>query len=272
MKRYAPMAGGVLCALAFAGCVTVEGAQPNRLSTAEEIQMGQQLAVEVEKQETVLADPAIKAYVAEIGQRLVRNSPRQDLPYIFTVIDDPKTVNAFALPGGHMYVYSGLMVLCENEAELASVMAHEIAHVAAYHHGESLTRQMNAELLTSLILGNEPSQAAQLASALVSTSVMSRWSRDQEREADRMGVEMLFRAGYRPEAMVTFMEKMMAGEASNIPRVFTIFSSHPPTQERMAYLRQLVLQYPAAMRESNQVYAERYRQNVLQRLQVAAAP
>lgn len=253
-----------------AGCVT-EGLDTatlpasNRLSTEQEIQIGQQMAVQVEQQAKVLNNPAIQAYVQEIGQRLAAQSPRKDVPYRFTVIDDPKAVNAFALPGGHMYVFTGLMRLAENEAELASVMAHEIAHVAGHHHGEQLTREYNAQVITSLLLGKSPGAAAQIAAQLVGQGVFARFSRDNEAEADRMGMDMMFRAGYQPVAMLTFMNKMVTldRQQGGGGQLFAIFSSHPPTQERFARLQALLAQYPEPDRAQRGVFRERYQQAAL---------
>jgi len=275
----------VLCAAlalwAVAGCMTLEEGGPvgavgdsqttrpalNLLSTQQEVQLGAEMSAEVEKQEKVLNDPAIQAYVTEIGNRLARVSTRQDVKYTFKVIDNPKVVNAFALPGGYMYVYTGLMRICDNEAELASVMAHEIGHVAGHHHGEAMTRQMGYNMLMELLLGKSPNSMAQAVGQFIGTGVSARYSRENEREADALGMEYLFRAGYKPEAMITFMEKLRAqeqqsGGSTGIP----LFASHPPTDERLARLQALSAQYPLDMRQSSPVYAERYAANVLSKL------
>ncbi|MBX7257601.1 MAG: M48 family metalloprotease [Candidatus Hydrogenedentes bacterium] len=250
------------------GCVTPEGGEQfNMLSTQEEVALGDKISQEVEKKEKILNDPAIQAYVREIGARIAKQSPRTDVPYKFTVIDNPKTVNAFALPGGHMYIYTGLMKLCANEAELASVMGHEIAHVAAHHHGESMTRQYGYSLIASLILGDSPSANAELMAQIVGSLGESKFSRTQENEADRMGMDFLFRAGYKPEAMVTFMEKMNASEGGGSGGgLLKYLSSHPPTPERIAALQAQEQQYPADLRASSAAYPERYWDNVLKRL------
>jgi predicted Zn-dependent protease len=257
------------CSLALSSCVTPQGGQRlNVLSTKDEIALGDKIAAEVEKNEKVLGDAAIQAYVGEIGARLARMSPRQDVTYKFTVIDNPETVNAFALPGGHMYIYTGLMKLCENEAQLASVMAHEIGHVAEHHHGESMTRQMGYEFLLSLILGDSSSTGAEVGAQLLAAWNESRYSRTQENESDRVGMDLLWRAGYKPEAMVTFMENMLRNEQQQgraRPAV-KFLSSHPATSERIAQLKFLVQQYPADLRATSPVYAERYKANVLDRL------
>ena len=251
------------------GCVTFEdGRGFNILSTEEEIALGREVAAEVEQQETVLDDAAVQAYVAQIGQRLARVSTRQDVPYVFKVIDAPDTVNAFALPGGNMYVYTGLMKLCQDEAELAAVMAHEIGHVAGHHHGESLTRTYGYGLITRILLGEAPDERAQVVAGLLGQAVTARYSREQEREADRLGMEFLFRAGYPPDAMISFMNKMRAEERKDGGRRWLpIFASHPPTTERLHLLHGLLAQYPPDLVAVSPRYADRYQQQALSRLE-----
>jgi len=237
------------------------------ISTEQEVELGRQLALEIEKEEKVLSDADVQGYVQRIGERLARVTTRHDLQYTFRVIDAPKTVNAFAIPGGNMYVYTGLMKACGNEAELAAVMAHEMGHVAARHHGQTLTREYGLDLLMSIILGKNRNETGKLAGQLLGKTVAMRFSREQEREADALGMEFLFCAGYRPEAMLTFMNKMVAAEQKNgggnwLP----IFSSHPPTEKRLAILQSLVQKYPPNLRAANQLYAERYQQTVLSKL------
>jgi predicted Zn-dependent protease len=253
------------------GCVTpVEGNGPNILSTEEEIQLGQKMSAEVEKDEKRLNNPKIQAYVRSIGERLAEQSPRQDVPYEFTVIDNPEVVNAFALPGGHMYVYTGLMTMCDNEAQLASVMAHEIGHVAAKHHGETLTRQMGYQVLADIVLGRNSPQGAQALAQLVGNAAAMHFSREQEREADRLGMDFLFRAGYKPEAMVDFMRKLAQYEQEQgggpQPRFLQFLASHPATVDRIASLDALVQTYPLNLRNQSPTYFERYKANVLDRL------
>jgi beta-barrel assembly-enhancing protease len=249
------------------GCVTDGAAPINLLSTEREIQLGAELAAEVEKEAKILEDAAIQAYINDIGSRLARVVPRQDVEYRFTVIDEPETINAFALPGGHMYIFTGLMKLCTNEAELASVMAHEIAHVAAHHHGEALTRQMGVSYLMSIALGENPAAAARLASQLLAVGFVNYYSREAEREADRLGMELLFRAGYKPEAMISFMERMMAAKDSgSVPGPLIFLSTHPATPARVSYLRDLALTYPLDQRMRAPLYQERYQEQALSRL------
>lgn len=258
--------------LLLTGCMTMTApdgsrAKLNLLSTEQEVELGRQVSAEVEKEEKLLADQDIQAYVRGIGERLARVSTRLDVQYTFKVIDAPDTVNAFALPGGFMYIYTGLMKICDNEAELASVMAHEMGHVAAHHHGESMTRQYGVELIRQVLLGQQPNAMVQLVADMLGTAGAMRFSRANEREADQLGMEFLFRAGYKPEAMVSFMYKLLEEERQRGGNVWLpIFSSHPPTEARLADLQALCQRYPQAMRDASPLYAERYHEQVLAKL------
>ena len=262
-RTFIQLAAVAVFLAAASGCETLPAPSINLLSTQQEVELGRELADEIEQKEAIHEDEQLQAYVRDIGRDLARVAPRRDVDYQFTVIDEPDTVNAFALPGGHMYLYTGLMKLMENEAELAGVMAHEIGHVAARHHGERLTRMYGYNLLVSVLLGDDPGAAANIASHLVEMN----FSRENEREADAIAVEMLWRAGYDPGAMLTFMEKMREqeqrrGAAPSLP----FLSSHPPTQERIALLRQHLARYPAEERARRSANAAEYREQVLNRL------
>lgn len=262
----------VLASVLQTGCATMgEGgflSNLNMVSTQEEVQLGQRFAVEVEKQEKVHPDPELQAYVREVGQRIASVAPRQDVAFTFSVIDAPDTVNAFALPGGYTYYYTGLMNICENEAELAAVMAHEIAHVSARHHGEMITRQMGMQTIADIILGENPRAAASMVTQLFSSGIAARFSRVQEREADQMGMEMLYRAGYPPEAMVSFMNKLLAydQQQGGGSHALPIFATHPSPEERVQLLQTLMQHYPQDQRQQRQLGADRYKTQVLSRI------
>ncbi|HPO15221.1 MAG TPA: M48 family metallopeptidase [Candidatus Hydrogenedentes bacterium] len=254
--------------LILTGCMTTSGERSfNLISSEEESQIGAKIAKEVEQKEKVLNDPALQAYVQNVGQRVSAMAERRDVTYQFKVIDAPDTVNAFALPGGYMYVYTGLMKICDNEAELASVMAHEIAHVSSYHHGEALTRAYGVQLISSLLLGENSGQLARIASDFIGQTGMMYFSRQNEYEADAKGMDYLFRAGYRPEAMAAFMQKLanQEGQAGRGPMI-KLFSTHPPSADRLARLNAQLQQYPADLREKNTDYAERYTKEAISRL------
>lgn len=264
----------IVTALTLSGCETLEGTagsgffnQINLLSTQQEVSLGQQFSVQIEESEKVLNHPAIQNYVSEIGKKLIAVSPRQDVPYSFKVIDAPDTVNAFALPGGYMYIYTGLLKTCSNEAELAAVMAHEIGHVAARHHGEMMTRQMGMEMVTDMVLGKKPGMVASLAGQLFTAGVSARYSRAQEREADSLGMDILYRAGYPPQGMIAFMSKLMeADRRQGGGRKMPIFATHPSPEERVALLQELLQRYPATPQHNASYGEERYRQAILSQL------
>jgi len=239
----------------------------NLLSVEQEKQLGAQIAAEVEQQETVLQDPALQAYINQVGQRVAAVVERRDVVYQFKVIDAPDTVNAFALPGGHMYLYTGLLRLMENEAELASVMGHEIAHVSSHHHGEGMTRQYGVQMLSNIVLGQEPGGAARVARDLALGGGMSWFSRENEREADVKGMQYMVRAGYQPEAMITFMQKMLAADqAAGQPRQLAFLSTHPATQARIQALTAQLQQVPPDQRQQTTLNTEQYRAQVLSKI------
>lgn len=236
----------------------------NFVSTEKEIKLGQEFSQEIEKEAVLLNNPAMSQYVSEVGQRLSAVAPRQDVPYSFKVIEAPETINAFALPGGYMYVYTGLMKLCSNEAELAAVMAHEIGHVSARHHGEMITRQTGMEVVSQIALGENPGAAAALAKQLFTTGVSARFSRQQEHEADSLAMDILYRAGYPPEAMISFMNKLMdLDQKQGGNRSLALFATHPSPENRIALLQTLLQNYPDAERQNRPYYEDRYFESVL---------
>lgn len=200
---------------------------------SEEIKLGNQLAHEVNRQEKVHPDAQVQAYLQKVGQRIAKASGdrREGIKYRFTVIDEPKVINAFALPGGHIYVYSGLILAAKSEAELAAVLGHEVGHVTSRHAARSLGAAFGLETLAKLALGNEPGTIAQVATAVAAQGYMSRHSRDAEREADERGLDYLIAAGYEPQAMPRFFQTLAkhSGSASSLEQ---FFASHPQPGER----------------------------------------
>jgi len=245
------------------GDVAGGGGTFSLITPQQEIDLGQQLAAEIERQQRVHPDPQLQAYVDGVGQRLVAHVTRHDIPYSFVVIDSPD-INAFSLPGGRTYVYTGLMKLASNEAELAAVMAHEIAHLALRHHAATITRQYGFEMLTGIILGQNPDERSRLVADLVGAGIHARYSRDQERAADELGMQLLANAGYNPEAMLTIFEKMRTAAQTrpNLP----IFASHPTTGERLQRLQALLQTFPVNVRADSPIYAERYQEQALSKI------
>jgi len=217
------------------------------LPVSEEVRLGNQLADEVNKQEKIHPDAQVQAYVAAVGKRIAAASRdnRKGVTYRFTVIDDPSTINAFALPGGHIYVYSGLILAAKSEAELASVLGHEVGHVTCRHAARALGTAFSLETLSRLAMGDEPGTVAQLAAAIAAQGYMSRHSRDAEREADARGLDYLIAAGYDPSAMPAFFDTLArrSGDAHALEK---FFASHPQPAERAQALRKAIRDRRAA--------------------------
>ncbi|HEY4960012.1 MAG TPA: M48 family metallopeptidase [Terriglobales bacterium] len=203
-------------------------------STDTEIKMGKQYAMMVEQTARMVQDPVINEYVNRIGQNLVRNSDAK-VPFTIKVIDSDE-INAFALPGGFFYVNSGLILAADEEAELAGVMAHEIAHVAARHAMQQMTRAQYANMATIplIFVGSWGIyEAASMAINLALPLTFLKFSRNFESEADFLGVQYMYKTGYDPQAFVTFFEKIEAKNKKQPGTLARAFSSHPPTPERI---------------------------------------
>jgi predicted Zn-dependent protease len=206
----------------------------NFYSLEKEIAIGKGLAQQVERQAKLINDPIIAEYVNRVGQNLVRNSDAK-VPFTIKVIDSEE-VNAFALPGGFFFVNSGLILKAESEAELAGVMAHEIAHVAARHGTKQATRGEIVNLATIPLIfmggGWTTYGIYQAASVLVPIGFL-KFSRGFESEADMLGLEYMYKAGYDPTAFVDFFEKIETLEKRKPGTMAKVFSTHPMTDDRI---------------------------------------
>jgi beta-barrel assembly-enhancing protease len=207
----------------------------NFYSLEKEIALGKSLAQEVERSSKLIDDPVVTEYVNRVGQNLVRNSDAK-VPFTIKVIDSDE-VNAFALPGGFFYVNSGLILRAEEEAELAGVMAHEISHVTARHGTRQATKGEIAQLamIPLMILGPAGMAGYALYEGLQFAIPLGflKFSRDDEREADFLGLEYMYKAGYDPNAYITFFERIQADEKRRPGTIPRVFSTHPPTPERI---------------------------------------
>lgn len=250
MKRHLVCATALLGLLLGSGCSTVASAtRPATRAVGEFVlgpeeakQLGDQLAAEVRQQEKVLNDPTVQGYVDRLGQRLVAQAPKEERPYPFqfTVIDAPDTVNAFALPGGHIFVYSGLIRAADSEAELASVLAHEVAHVTSGHARQQLVSQVGLSTLQQLLFGNNPGLLAQVGSAIAAQGYLAAYTRDMEREADKRGLQFLDTAGYDPAAMARFFEELAKMQGTNPNFVSAFFATHPEPGDRARRVSSLI--------------------------------
>ncbi len=198
-----------------------------------QVSRGRVYAQQVESQVKLVNDPVITEYVNRIGQNLVRNSDAQ-VPFTIKVIDSD-VVNAMALPGGFFYVNSGLILAADEEAEMAGVMAHEIAHVAACHYGREMTRAQIMQMATIplIFIGGAIGYGAYEASGLAIPMTFLKFSRGFEAEADYLGVEYMYRAGYDPSAFISFFEKIQAMEKKKPGTLAKAFETHPPTADRI---------------------------------------
>ena len=206
----------------------------NWYSVEGQVNMGRQYSEQIDNSSKLIKDPVITEYVNRVGQNLVRNSDSK-VPFIIKVIDSDE-VNAFALPGGFFYVNSGLILAADNEAELAGVMAHEIAHVAACHIARQNTRGTLAQLASiPLIIAAGPwgGLAAQEAAGPALFATMTKFSRGFEAEADYLGLQYSYKTGYDPQAFVAFFEKIEAQEKKKPGLLAKTFETHPPTPDRV---------------------------------------
>jgi len=249
MKRHSSLSVGVLAVLclATAGWAKDKKNDPEEIgnrdvgkgvnfySLEKEIALGKQLAQEVERQAKIIDDPVIAEYVNRVGQNLVRNSDAK-VPFTIKVLDSEE-VNAFALPGGFFFVNSGLILKAESEAELAGVMAHEIAHVAARHGTKQATKGQIAQIgmiaasimLPYSLAGYAIQQGASIAIPLG----FLKFSQSMESEADFLGLQYLYKSGYDPTSFVDFFEKIQSLEKKKPGTLAKVFSSHPPTDNRI---------------------------------------
>ena len=207
----------------------------NWYSTDSEIRMGRQYAAEVEKSTKFITDPVVTEYVNRIGQNIVKNSDCK-VPFTIKVIDTDE-VNAMALPGGFFYVNSGLILNADEEAELAGVMAHETAHVCAHHAARQMTRANYAQLGTIplIFIGGWTGYGIYEAASIGIPITFLHFSREFEAQADYLGIQYMYRAGYDPQAFVSFFEKIQALEKRKPGLVSKAFSDHPQTPDRIEH-------------------------------------
>jgi predicted Zn-dependent protease len=244
--RYAPVLFSIL-ALAVAGRAGDDkksdpsqignrdvGSGVNLYSIEKEIALGRQLAQEVQRQSKLLDDPIVVEYVNRLGQNLVRHSDAK-VSFTFQVLDD-RNVNAFALPGGYVFVNRGLIEIADEEDELAGAIAHEIAHVAARHMTRQATRSDLARLLGAparVLLGDRGGYAARQAAGMALPAALLSFGRNDESEADYLGVQYMYAAGYDPNGTISIFEKMETLQRRNPGAVSRLFATHPPDAQRI---------------------------------------
>ncbi|HKW18908.1 MAG TPA: M48 family metallopeptidase [Terriglobales bacterium] len=212
------------------GCKTGMG---NWYGLEKQIALGKQVSQQVETQSKVINDPVISEYINRLGQNIVRNSDSL-VPFTIKVIDSDD-VNAFALPGGFFYVNSGLILAADEEAELAGVMAHEIAHVAACHYARENTRASLLQYMTIplILMGGPVGYAAYEGASLAVPLTFLKFSRGFEAQADYLGVQYMYKSGYDPAAFISFFEKIQALDKRKPGTISKAFETHPQTPDRI---------------------------------------
>jgi len=205
----------------------------NWYSLEKQIEMGRGYSQQVEASSKLINDPVITEYINRVGQNLVRNSDAQ-VPFTIKIIDTDD-INAFALPGGFFYVDSGLILAAENEAELAGVMAHEIAHVAACHAAREMSRGqlLNLASIPLIFVGGGIGYAVQNVASLAMPMGFLKFTRSFESEADFLGVQYMYKAGYDPQSLTAFFEKVKAMEKHRPGSLAKAFDTHPQTPDRI---------------------------------------
>lgn len=257
MKMSAGFRRGTLSLLVLAGllsgCASAPVTGRQQLLLVPESEVNQLGTVAYQKElsgHPINHNPQQVAQVRRVGERLARVANRPDYHWEFNVIDDPQTVNAFALPGGKVAVYSGLLNMGLSDAELAAVMGHEIGHAIAQHSRERVSQEVGLNLAMGVLGGGRISPAtSQLINTAFGIGVELPFGRRQESEADLIGLDLMAQAGYNPEAALSFWQKMMRASAGQ-PQPPQFLSSHPSDEQRLAALRAAMPKYMAIYRQA----------------------
>ena len=249
MKRTILSANAIVVVLSFGIPLFAQGPhrfQPgfNLFSKQQDVQLGEESAAQVHKQMTVINDPVLTAYVNHVGKRLVasQEATESGFPFTFEVVADP-SINAFALPGGHMFINTGLLKAVDNEAQLAGVMGHEMSHVILRHGTNQASKANLIELPVALAAqmaqkGSMLGQLAQLGIGLGANSVLLKFSRNAESQADLMGSHLMSEAGYDPMEMAHFFNKLGSPGKGMIGNVSQFMSDHPNPDNRERAIEQ----------------------------------
>ena len=233
----------------------------NLVSRDQEWQLGRELAAEIHQQATVIQDPVVQKFVEQMGSRIVSETELADRPWEFHVIADT-SVNAFNIPGGHVFINTGLIRAAATPSELAGVVAHEVAHGVARHSTERMTQAYGLNLLFGLIAGERVTLLEQVAGQLLGAGAMAKFSRDDEREADRLGLEYMAHAAYDAEGMAAMFRTMLGLRARRPSVVEQFFSTHPLTEERVAEMEARADGIPDSTSDTDRQTFERLKQQL----------
>ena len=245
-------------AIALLGCwmlapAGASSAAISLISVSDEIKLGREAQNEVKKQVPELTDRAAADYVGSLGRRLAARAPGPRYPYAFSIANH-RELNAFALPGGPVWINRGILHDAANESQLAGVIAHEVAHIALRHAADQITKRLVANGLLGLlgaILGNDGgARTAQIGAQILANGYMLKFSRDDEGEADKAGMQIMQRAGWDPRGMPEFMETLRRLQGRDPVSVEVFLSSHPAPGERAAALRRTLGRRASGRRDS----------------------
>src|SRR5581483_8973278 len=221
------------------GCATVPYTNRHQLNfvpEGQEQQLGLEAYQDVQKKNKISTDPAVNAMVDRVGKRIAAAANKPDWNWQFTVIDDPKTVNAFCLPGGRIAVYTGILPLTKDDNGLAVVLGHETAHALAHHGAERMSDQTLMSVPMAVLLNGQSQEAQQLAQQAFGIGVELPFSRKQESEADHIGLILMAKAGYDPRTALTFWQAMTQEMQGKSPPAF--LSDHPSDQQRIEKIKE----------------------------------
>lgn len=234
MKKF-----GLIFLIFFSGCAYVSPFVQdfNIVSIPQEQAIGRQAELAVQQQMPLVSDSSVTARVEDMGNRLVAALPQRPFDFDFYVVRDDSP-NAFTIPGGKIYVHTGLLKFASDDDELAGVIAHEIGHAYARHPAKAISRAYGIDYLSKMLLGENKRNFQKMILQFAAGGVMSHYGRAEEYEADTIGHELAVRAGYRSDGLVRFFKKLMALERRGGVAV-PFLSSHPPTAERIARLEAL---------------------------------
>jgi predicted Zn-dependent protease len=244
-------------------------AQITLVSVDQEIEIGRHANAQVRQEVRELRDAQVLAYVRTLGERLTKHAPGPRYPYSFAVAND-RAINAFALPGGPVWLNRGVLEAAGNESQVAGVLAHEVAHIAQRHAAGQLTKATVANwglgLLGAMLGNGVGAGAAQMAAGALTNGVFLKFSRDDERDADRVGLQILRSAGWDPRGMLEFFDVLRRESKRDPGSVEVFFSSHPAPQDRISQLQGAVGPRPTGTRDTRQFQA------VKARMRTMAAP
>jgi len=239
----------------------------NIIPVEDEWQLGANLARDVAHQVQLVNDAESLAYLRDMGTRIVAqippSNPTSTQTWEFLIVRD-EAVNAFAIPGGHIYVNTGLIKSAHNASELAGVLAHEIAHVATRHTTQQMSNEYGISTLTKAALGSNPSTYQQVLAQVLSNGALAHFNRDQEKEADDLGVHYMFGAGYDPHGMANMFRTLLAEQKSRPNAVERFFASHPLTEDRIKDVEEQASKLP---KKTNLITDEQQFHTVKEKLQ-----